>query len=251
MKVLVVGSVGYGGLGEIRELQKVLESNGFEVLNQFKLDYSYVNDFRGEEDVSESIIQHDLKICDEADVIILLASRPSFGAMSETIISALKGKHIVVFAPKPLKSPWPLKFANFVAKSVEELIKYLRNLDLGVFRVIPNIYGNHESIFEYRNFRCICPVTGTEDRAKIRIRYEPGNFLLEYESLDNYFIKFSSKKLHHEGVVSRIFNDISKLVKPKNLEVEAEFEERSGVKATVRMSTFGKPFSREIFSNVG
>jgi len=43
--------------------------------------------------------------------------------------------------------------------------------------------------------------------------------------------------MHHEAVVEKIFNDILSEVKPEKLEVIAEFEERSGVKAIVRRST--------------
>ena len=41
--------------------------------------------------------------------------------------------------------------------------------------------------------------------------------------------------MHHEAVVMKIFGDLQRILETKDLEVEAEFEERSGVRATVRV----------------
>ncbi len=238
MKILICGSVGYGGKDEIIELQKILREEGFEVLDQLTLDYSEVDDFRENRDICEKIVKHDLKYCDEADIIVLLALRPSFGAMSEAIISSMKGKIVVTYSPEKVRSPWPIKFSNYVAKTKSELISILKSIELPDIKVIPNIYGRHEATFVYNKFTCICPVTGEIDKAKIEIRYVPRKYLIEYESLDNYFKKFADKKMHHESVVSKIFYDLIKALNPERLEVKAEFEERSNVKAIIKIRTF-------------
>ncbi|RLI80492.1 hypothetical protein DRP05_00535 [Archaeoglobales archaeon] len=51
-----------------------------------------------------------------------------------------------------------------------------------------------------------------------------------------YFKGFEEKPIHHEGVVNTIFNDINNALNPKWLEVEAEFEERSNVRAKIKKS---------------
>jgi len=237
MKVIVCGSVGYGGAEEIRRLQSLLRERGYEVLDQLKLDYSGVEDFRDKRELWGEIVRSDLEFCDEADVIVLIAHRPSFGAMAEVVISAMKGKPVVAFCPKAVRSPWPLYFSTAIAKDEDELLRALETLKDRKIRTIPNVYGEHEAEFVYENFTCICPVTGRRDRGKIVIRYKPKDRLIEYESLDEYFKSFRDLRMHHEAVVDRIFSDLKKALNPKWLEVVAEFEERSGVKAKVRRST--------------
>ncbi len=237
MHVIVCGSVGYGGMDEIRSIQDLLRKNGYEVLDQLKLDYSDVEDFRDRKELWSKIVQNDLKFCDKADVVVLIAHRPSFGAMAEVVVSAMKGKPIVAFCPKAVKSPWPLYFSTAIAKDEDELLRVLESFKDMKIRTIPNVYGEHEVEFVYENFTCICPVTGRRDRGRITIRYKPADRLIEYESLDEYFKGFRNMRMHHEAVVDRIFSDLLKSLKPKWLEVFAEFEERSGVKAKVRRST--------------
>ncbi len=236
MKIIVCGSVGYGGFEEIRKVQKFLIDKGYEVLDQLKLDYSDVDDFRDKPELWREIVKNDLEFCEKADVIVLLATNPSFGAMAEVLISSLKGKPIIAFCPKAVKSPWPLYFSTAVARNEDELIRALESIKIRKIRTIPNIYGEHEAEFVYKNFTCICPVTGRRDYAVIRIRYKPRDRLIEYESLDDYFKEFKDKTMHHEAVVGKIFNDLLEALEPEKLEVIAEFEERSGVKAIVRRS---------------
>lgn len=237
MKIIVCGSVGYGGIDDIRWLQRFLKERGYDVLDQLKLDYSEVDDFRDKPELWSKIVRNDLDFCEKADVIVLIATNPSFGAMAEVVVSAMKGKPVIAFCPKAVKSPWPLYFATAVAKSEEELLNVLKSLKMRGIKTIPNVYGEHEAEFVYENFTCICPVTGRRDYAVITIRYKPKNRLIEYESLDEYFKSFEDKVIHHEAVVDRIFNDLVEVLEPEWLEVVAEFEERSGVKAKVKRST--------------
>jgi 7-cyano-7-deazaguanine reductase len=147
----------------------------------------------------------------------------------------MSGKPVIAYAESKVRSPWPLFFAQRACKNREELVEAIKSLGGEVrIRRIPNVYGDHEAEFVYENFRCICPVTGEEDRARILIRYKPNEWLIEYECLKDYFRSFEGKPIHHEGVVNTIFNHIYNALKPRRLEVEAEFEERSGVRAKVR-----------------
>ncbi len=236
MKVFVCGSIGYGYKEEIIKIQNILKSEGFEVLDQLDYDYSHVEDFRNKKDLCVEIVRRDLELCDRADVIILIAKNPSFGAMAEAVISAMKGKYIVAYCPEAVRSPWPIYFSNEIARSEEELIKILRKLKGDGIRTIPNVYCEHLSEFTYEKFTCICPVTGMRDHAKIKIRYKPKGRILEYESLERYFKSFENRRMHHEAVVCKIYGDLFKALDPDWLEVVAEFEERSSVKAVVRVT---------------
>ncbi len=235
MKVMVCGSIGYGYKDEIKRIQEILRREGFEVLDQFEHDYSYVEDFRDKGELCKEIVKRDLELCEKADAIVLVVKHPSFGAMAEVVISSMKGKPVIAFCPEKVRSPWPIYFASKVVKSEEELIEALKSLEYDVqLKTIPNVYCEHEAEFLYENFTCICPVTGRRDYGKVKIRYKPKDRILEYESLDSYFKTFEDKKLHHEAVVCKVFEDLWKALNPEFLEVEAEFEERSGVRASVR-----------------
>ncbi|MET1123668.1 MAG: nucleoside 2-deoxyribosyltransferase [Archaeoglobaceae archaeon] len=233
MKVFVAGPIGYDG-EDIRELQRMLRSDGFEVLDQFVVDYSSVEDFRNEADLRRKIVANDLALLNKADAVVLIATKPSFGAMCEALLASQQGKPVIAYCPSAVKSPWPLEIASHIARSYEELVSALRSVSTPLRR-IPNLYGEHEAEFEYSQLKCVCPVTGIEDRAVVRIRYRPDRWLLEYESLDEYFRGFANVKIHHEAVVRKIYEDLAKLIEPLELEVEAEFERRSGVKAVVRI----------------
>ena len=233
MRVMVCGSLGYGHKDEIKRIQEILKREGFEVLDQFEHDYSHVNDFRDKVELCGEIVKKDLELCEKSDVIVLIAKHPSFGAMAEVVISAMKGKPVVAFCPEKVRSPWPIYFASKVVKSEEELVRALKEIETPI-RTIPNVYSDHEAEFTYTKFTCICPVTGLRDVGTIKIRYKPKDRILEYESLDSYFKSFADKKMHHEAVVCKVFNDIYQALKPEWLEVVAEFEERSGVKAVIR-----------------
>ncbi len=239
MKVIVCGSIGYGGIEEIKEIQDYLREKGFEVLDQLELTID-LDDFRDKKELWSEIVKRDIEYCEKADVIVFLVKYPSFGAMAEVVISAMKGKKVIAYCPDKVKSPWPLYFSTCVAKSKEELIRLLlqTNISKSVFKIIPNVYGKHEMELKYKDFTCICPVTGMRDIATITIKYIPKDKLIEYESLKDYFESFKDKKMHHEAVVEKIYADVMKFLDPEFLEVIAEFEERSGVKAKVR-KTYG------------
>ena len=236
MKVFVCGSIGYGYKEEIKKLQDLLRKEGFEVLDQFEFDYSDIEDFRDKRELSSEIVKRDLELCDRADVLILIAKHPSFGAMAEAVIASMKGKPVVVFCPEKLRSPWPLYFATAIAEDERELISLLRELKHEI-RTIPNVYCDHESEFVYTKFKCVCPVTGLEDRGVVKIRYKPRDRLLEYESLDRYFRSFEGKRMHHEAVACKVYRDLLNLLNPEWLEVTVEFEERSNVRAVVRVQS--------------
>ena len=62
---MVCGSIGYGGISDIKDLYSFLRSKGFEILDHIRyggMDYSDIRDFRDRKDLSRKIIEHDLKL---------------------------------------------------------------------------------------------------------------------------------------------------------------------------------------------
>ena len=128
---MVLGSIGYGGVGEIRRLSSRLRKRGFNVLDQIKargMDYSNVNDFRRRRRLSRRIVQHDLAFLNRADVIVALANRPSYGTAIEMFLANKARKPVILFSRKRLPTPWPINFSDFVVGSEDALIKVLREI---------------------------------------------------------------------------------------------------------------------------
>ena len=78
-------------------------------------------------------------------------------------------------------------------------------------------------------FTCLCPKTGQPDFATLTIRYIPAKRLVESKSLKLYLFGFRNHGDFHEDVVNVIYDDLTKLLKPKYLEVIGKFAARGGI----------------------
>ena len=83
--------------------------------------------------------------------------------------------------------------------------------------------------FTCPEFTTLCPKTGQPDFATLTIRYIPGKRLVESKSLKLYLFGFRNHGDFHEDVVNVIYDDLSKLLKPKYMEVFGKFAARGGI----------------------
>ncbi len=90
---------------------------------------------------------------------------------------------------------------------------------------------------ETNEFTCICPWSKLPDFATLRIKYIPRKLCVELKSLKYYLHSYRNVGIVHESVVNRIFADLYKLLKPKWLYVELEFNIRGGIKTVVKKET--------------
>jgi len=72
-----------------------------------------------------------------------------------------------------------------------------------------------------------CPVTGQPDWASVVIRYKGDK--IQRENLLRYIISFREHQDFHEHCVERIFSDIARVCKPKELVVYARYTRRGGL----------------------
>ena len=129
---MLCGSIGYGGINEIKNLYALLVSKGFSVLDHIfraGTDYSHIKDFRDKQNLSSKIINSDLKYIENSDAIVAIANGPSYGTAIEVFVAKKLGKTIILFAKDPVPTPWPVFFADHIATSEEQLYGILRNLD--------------------------------------------------------------------------------------------------------------------------
>lgn len=127
MKIMVCGSIGYGGLSKIRKIQSLLKENGFTVVDQISKDIvcGGSKDFRNEKKLSEKVVKHDLGFVKKSDVIVVIADAPSYGTAIEMFVAKELGKKVIVFSEKEIPTPWPIAFSDYIVNSYKELILYL------------------------------------------------------------------------------------------------------------------------------
>ncbi len=132
LKVLVCGSIGYGGINEIRRVYSVLRKAGFETLDHLDakgMDYSGIRDFRDKRKLSKRLVESDLRYVKKADVVVVAANAPSYGTGIEMFVAKNRGKKVVLLAKKPMPTPWPVHFSSQVVTSERELIRVLRRVE--------------------------------------------------------------------------------------------------------------------------
>ena len=83
--------------------------------------------------------------------------------------------------------------------------------------------------FTAPEFTTLCPKTGQPDFATLTIRYIPAKRLVESKSLKLYLFGFRNHGDFHEDVVNVIYDDLTRLMKPKYLEVVGKFAARGGI----------------------
>jgi nucleoside 2-deoxyribosyltransferase len=132
MQIMVCGSIGYGGINEIRQLCLFLRREGFGIADHLldeNMDYSGIKDFRDKKDLSSKIVNHDFEYIKKADVLIVLSSKPSYGAAIEMFVAKNSGKPVILFAKESVPTPWPINFSDYIVTAEEELITLLRQLE--------------------------------------------------------------------------------------------------------------------------
>lgn len=128
MNIMVCGSIGYGGIDELRALQDGLVENGFDVVDHLddSMDYSHVEDFRDRPELCEEIVDHDFSCVEEADVIVAIIGKPSYGTAMEVFRAQQLGKSVFSYCSEPVASPWPIHFSDAVFTEKEALFNGLQ-----------------------------------------------------------------------------------------------------------------------------
>ncbi len=105
-------------------------------------------------------------------------------------------------------------------------------IDLAVLEAIPFDYPGSatEVVYETDEFTAVCPWTGLPDFGRLVIRYVPGKSLVELKSLKYYLTSYRNVGILQEHAINRILKDLVELLKPISMTVEAEYNERGGIK---------------------
>ena len=129
---MICGSIGYGGLWYIEDLYSFLCGKGFDVVNHImdrRMNYSAIKDFRRRKRLSGKIVEHDLNYVRQADVLVVIADRPSYGTAIEVFIAKKYGKKIILLAKDPIPTPWLVNFSDYILTSQDGLVRLLHRLE--------------------------------------------------------------------------------------------------------------------------
>jgi len=106
-----------------------------------------------------------------------------------------------------------------------------KDYDPSALEAFPNRHPGRDYwvTFTAPEFTTLCPKTGQPDFATLTIRYIPAKRLVESKSLKLYLFGFRNHGDFHEDVVNVIYDDLSRLLEPKYMEVYGKFAARGGI----------------------
>ena len=82
-------------------------------------------------------------------------------------------------------------------------------------------------------FTSVCPKTGQPDFGTMTISYTPAEKCIELKSLKFYLHSYRNEGIFYENVTNQIFDDLTAVLEPRNLKIEAAFHARGGITETV------------------
>jgi 7-cyano-7-deazaguanine reductase len=86
-------------------------------------------------------------------------------------------------------------------------------------------------------FTTLCPLNpGQPDYATITIRYVPDKQIIELKSLKFYLTSYRMVEIFFEEATNRIFDDLVNAVKPKKMEIVAQWNIRGGIGTKITAS---------------
>jgi 7-cyano-7-deazaguanine reductase len=132
----------------------------------------------------------------------------------------------------------------------ERIRKKIKNLKLEykgypqkeLLIAIPNPYPerDYEEMAVSSEFTTLCPLNPEQpDYATLTIKYTPDKKILELKSLKFYLTSYRMVEIFFEEATNRVLDDLVNAIKPKKMEVVAEWNIRGGI-GTVIMASFNK-----------
>lgn len=87
--------------------------------------------------------------------------------------------------------------------------------------------------FDIPEFTCLCPLTGQPDFAQFHITYVPDDRCVELKSLKLYMWSYRDERAFHEKVTNTIADDLIRVLAPRRLRIEAQWNVRGGIGTTI------------------
>ena len=101
----------------------------------------------------------------------------------------------------------------------------------------PNIDTGYEEEIVTSEFTTLCPLNpGQPDFARLTIKFVPDKRILELKSLKFYLTSYRMVEIFFEEATNRVLNDLVTAVKPKRMDIVAEWNVRGGILTRVSAS---------------
>jgi 7-cyano-7-deazaguanine reductase len=122
----------------------------------------------------------------------------------------------------------------------EQLKKRVRNLKLKYKAVPqpelliaitnPRLETDYEEEIVTGEFTTLCPLNpGQPDYATLTIKYVPDKLIVELKSLKFYLTSYRMVEIFFEEATNRVLNDLVDAIKPRRMEIVAEWNVRGGI----------------------
>jgi 7-cyano-7-deazaguanine reductase len=107
--------------------------------------------------------------------------------------------------------------------------------DAKLLETFPNPAPKRDFLIEHSHheFTSVCPMTGHPDFGVITVRYVPDKTCVELKSLKVYFHAFRNEGIFFEAVTNKICDDLGAALKPRSLEIVADWKARGGFTSVV------------------
>ena len=131
MEVIICGSLSYGGLEKIQDLQNLLIIKGFNIYNHISeenMDYSYIKDFKNHQDIALKIVTHDIKSIQKTDVVVTVLNGPSYGAAIEMNTAKQSGIPVISLCENGIPTPFIIYLSDYIVSSRDDLINLLNQI---------------------------------------------------------------------------------------------------------------------------
>ncbi len=108
---------------------------------------------------------------------------------------------------------------------------------------VPNPSPGRDYVIDFTipEFTCLCPISNFPDFATMRVRYVPGENIVELKSLKLYINRFRDLEVFHEEAVNRILDDLVACCAPKWAWIEGDFNVRGNIKTKIRATHGERP----------
>jgi 7-cyano-7-deazaguanine reductase len=101
----------------------------------------------------------------------------------------------------------------------------------------PNPNTDYEEEIVTSEFTTLCPLNpGQPDYARLTIKFVPDKKIVELKSLKFYLTSYRMVEIFFEEATNRILNDLVAAVKPKRMDITAEWNVRGGILTRVSVS---------------
>ena len=86
--------------------------------------------------------------------------------------------------------------------------------------------------YETDELSAVCPFSGLPDYGFLSINYVPDKKIIELKSLKYYLISFRNVGIYQEALTNRIYKDLKKVLKPRYLKIQTDYNTRGGIDST-------------------